>query len=89
MADYIKDVYARMNRWAFWTTLLFSIGLFIASFMVPPLGTISPSVLTAVSEMLGFCTLGTVMHGISRGADVHFTKGETSIKVDNPDNKEK
>lgn len=85
MAEYIKDVYAHMNRLTFWVCLLSSLGFLLASFIVPPLGTISPSVLTAVSEILGFCVLGTVIHGISRGADIQFQRGETSVKIDNPD----
>ena len=44
MAEIVKDMWAGMP-WYLYLILILSIGLLIASFVVPPLGAIHPSVL--------------------------------------------
>ena len=85
MADYIKDVYARMNKWVFWICLGVSIALIITAFFVPPTAVIDASVIGAVGELFAFPALGTVMMAIEAGSDVRLKKGDTEIHIDNPD----
>ena len=84
-----RFIYSNLNKTAFYICLIFSIGLLIASFVVPPLGTISPSVLTGVGELFAFATLGTVIEAIARGVDAKITHGNTELNLTNPDKPEK
>lgn len=77
-----------MNHWAFWVCLVISISLIIASFCVPPMGIIDGSILAAVGELFGFSALATVIQAIDKGADVTLNHGNTSMQLNNPDNKE-
>lgn len=85
----LRYVYNQLNKTAFYICLIFAIGLLIASFVVPPLGVISPSVLTGVGELFAFATLGTVIEAISRGVDAKLVHNNTEINLTNPDKKEK
>lgn len=58
-----------------------SIGLLIASFVVPPVGIISSSVLAGVGELFAFATLGTVIHAIDKGLDAKVQHGNTTVTV--------
>lgn len=64
-----------------WLFALTSIGLFIASFIVPPRGTIDPSVLKAVSLLFAFATLAEAREAIREGLGVKLTHGQTTIEV--------
>ena len=86
MGRKIKYIYSNMNKLVFWICLSTSIILIVVGFLLPPLAEISGSVLTAVGELFGYATLGTVLEGIHRGADIKLSKGNTSIEIDNPDN---
>lgn len=52
MAEVVKDMWAGMP-WYLYLILILSIGLLIASFIVPPLGAIHPSVLQGIALILG------------------------------------
>ena len=52
MAEYVKDMWVGMP-WYLYVILLLSVGLLIASFIVPPLGAIHPTVLQGISIILG------------------------------------
>lgn len=65
-----------------------SILLIIVSFLLPPLGSIDPSVLTAVGELFGWAALATVIKALDKGVDAHIQKGDVSIDIENDDNKE-
>lgn len=82
----MKALYHNLNKTAFWTCLIFSIILLTVSFIVPPTGVISPSVLTGVGEMFGFATLGTVIMGIEKGSDITLNRGDINLTLNNPDN---
>ena len=56
MAEMVKDLLLGMP-WFMYLLLVLAFGLMVASFIVPPLGTISPSVLQGVAEFLGFTWL--------------------------------
>ena len=68
------------------TILLFvfafaTIGLLVASFLVPPLGVISPSVLKAGALLFAFATLVEAREAIREGLGVKLTHGATTIEV--------
>lgn len=89
MADYIKSVYARMNKWIFWISMGVSIFLILVAFFIPPKAQIDGSVIAAVGELFAFPALATVLHAIERGSDVRLQKGDVTVHIDNPDGGEK
>ena len=70
----LKDAY-------FYVFSIIAIGLLIASFLVPPLGTISPSVLEGVAEIFAFASLGTVIKAINKGIDAKVRHGDTTLTI--------
>lgn len=56
--------------------------LLVTSFVIPPRGVIDPSVLTATGEIFAFAALWSFIVSYSKGKSVTFTKGDTSISVD-------
>lgn len=64
-----------------WVCTITSIGLFVASFCVPPMGEISPSVLKAGSLIFAFAALFMVREAIVEGLGVRLTHGDTVIEV--------
>ena len=81
----VKQIYSNMNHWAFWVTLVFSIGLIVGSFFVPPMGVVDGSILASVGELFGFATLATVIEAIKKGSDVSVTHNNTTVTVNTPD----
>ena len=81
----MKSIVNKLNKTAFIVCLTASLAIGIASFLVPPMGVIDPSVLKFISLLLGFLTVATVMSAINRGADITVTKGDTSVTLDNPE----
>ena len=73
---------------AFWLTLITSIGLGIAGFLVPPTGEIDGSILKYVSLLLGFATIAQIPVIIQVAGYFRMTKGdlviETSKKAGRP-----
>lgn len=68
------------NGWFILFSLV-AIGLIIASFIVPPMGVIEPSVLAAVGEIFAFAALGTVIKAIDKGVDAQVQHNNTTITV--------
>lgn len=64
-----------------WLFSLVAIGLFIASFIVPPTGVIDPSVLKAVAWVFAFAALAEAREAIREGLGVKLTHGSTTIEV--------
>lgn len=58
-----------------------SVGLIIASFLVPPTGVIDGSVLGAVGEIFAFAALGTVIKAIDKGVDAKVQHNNTSLTI--------
>lgn len=81
----VREIYGNVNKGVFWTTLITTIVLFIASWIVPPTGEISPSVLQASAVLVGFATLSTVNNAIDRGKTVSFNHGNTNVTVGDDD----
>ena len=71
---------------ALWVCTGCSLGLFIASFIVPPTGIIDPTVLKGGAEILGFAALFLIREAIMEGLGVKMTHGDTSIEIHDLDN---
>ena len=71
-----------------WLFSLTAIGLFIASFLVPPMGEIDPSVLKAGGIIFAFAALAEAREAIIEGLGVKVTHGTTTIEVKDQDGKD-
>ena len=67
----------------FWFDIfsIVSLGLLIASFIVPPTGQIDPSVLAGTGEIFGFAALYVVFVAVLNGTKATVTKGGTTLSV--------
>ena len=83
--EYVKKVYAQLNKTAFYICLLTSIFLIVTAFFLPPVAYIEASVLTAVGELFAFAALGTVISAIEKGVDATVKHGQTELSIQNPD----
>ena len=79
MGEIIKQA-THHNVW-FWVLLITSIGLIIASFLVPPTGGIDGSVLAAVGELAGFGALGALIKAMDMGVDARVRHHDTEVTV--------
>lgn len=70
-----------LSRITFCVCFFVSVGLIIAGFFTPPIGSIDGSCLTAVGELLAFPTLLYAFRAIGLGLRVKFQKGETSLEI--------
>lgn len=66
---------------SFWVCLCTSLVLIALGFLVPPMGDIHPSVLTAVGELFGFATLAIVADAVKFGYDAKITHGNTTVQI--------
>lgn len=84
MAEQIKDFIWGMPI-ALYIILFLSLGLLIASFVVPPLGTIAPSALQGAALILGatwlFYTTVHIPEFIERGAKIKASYGNATIEI--------
>ena len=82
--DVVKDMFRGMP-WYLYVVLLISVGLMIASFIVPPLGAIHPSVLKGFAEIIGgtwlLYTTCNIPEFIERGAKIKASYGDASIEI--------
>ncbi len=70
-----------LSRGTFAVCFFVSVGLIVGGFLVPPMGVIDGSILTAVGELLLFPTLLYGFRAIELGLGVKFQKGETTIEI--------
>lgn len=70
---------------ALWVCVLATIGLFVASFCVPPTGEIHPSVLKAAALIFAIISALIAREAIMEGMGVKMTYGNTSIEVRDTD----
>lgn len=73
---------------ALWICLIISIALLVASFLVPPMGEISPSALRGGSLIFAFAVLFLVREAVTEGLGVKLTHGDTTVIVHDMDGKE-
>jgi len=62
-----------------------SVLLIIAGFLIPPMGVIDGSVLTAVGELLLFPVIIYGFRAIELGLEVKIQKGDTSVEIHKDD----
>lgn len=84
MSELVKDFWVGMPL-GLYIILLLAIGLLVASFIVPPLGTISPTVLQGAAMILGFTwllyTTANIPTFIEKGAKIKASYGNASIEI--------
>lgn len=66
----------------FWLCLIVAIGLFIAGFLVPPMGIVDGSVLKGMGILFGFAVVAEIPHIIETAEYAKITHGDTVIEVD-------
>lgn len=72
-----------MCRIIFVVCLATSVMLIVGGFIVPPMGEIDGSVLTAVGELLLFPTIAYGARAIELGYDFKINKNDTNIEITN------
>lgn len=72
-----------MCRFIFIVCLATSVMLIVAGFIVPPMGEIDGSVLTAVGELLLFPTIAYGARAIELGYDFKVNRGDTHVEITN------
>ena len=65
---------------------LVAIGLVIAGFLVPPLGVIDGSVLTAVGEIVFLVTIFFIWDCVTKGKIAKIKKGDLEASISDNDN---
>lgn len=84
MSDLVKDTFVGMP-WYLYCIIILSFGLMVASFIVPPLGAINPTVLQGVAIILGFTwllyTTVNIPVFISRGAKIRASYGDAKLEI--------
>lgn len=84
MSELVKDAFIGMP-WYLYLILILCFGLLVASFIVPPLGTISPTVLKGAALILGgtwlFYVTANLPTYIERGAKIKATWKDASIEI--------
>lgn len=80
----------RFHKRVFFICLFTSIVLLVASFLLPPMGIIEPSVLAATGELFAFATLGSIVAAVERGKKATLSKGSLNLSIgDEESEKEK
>lgn len=68
-----------------WFCTIAAVGLFAASFFMPPAGQIDPSVLKAAGYCFAFAGLYEFREAVLEGLGVKLTHGETTIEIKDQD----
>lgn len=80
----VKDLMLGMP-WYLYLILVLCFGLLVASFIVPPLGAINPTVMQGIAEILGFTwllyTTANIPTFIERGAKIKASYGDATIEI--------
>ena len=72
----------------FWICLIASIGLLITGFLLPPIGIIDNSVITAVSLLLVFAALGQLPTVIEVAGYAKISSGNTTVEISKEEDNE-
>ena len=78
--QYTRNIRASTTL-ALWVCIIVAVGLFIASFLVPPMGVIDGSVLRAASLLFAFGALATVREAVREGLGAKLTHGNTVLEI--------
>ena len=68
-----------------WFCTIAAVGLFAASFFMPPTGQIDPSVLKAAGYCFAFAGLYEFREAVLEGLGVKLTHGDTTIEIKDQD----
>ena len=68
-----------------WFCTIAAVGLFAASFFMPPTGQIDPSVLKAAGYCFAFAGLYEFREAVLEGLGVKLTHGDTTIEIKDTD----
>lgn len=77
----VKEIWENLNKGTFFISLISSVGLLVAGFIVPPPGVIDPSVLTATGILAFYGVMATVQEAIKKGKSVKVSKGDINLSV--------
>lgn len=72
----------------FYISQVISVFLIVASFFMPPRGTIDPSVFASIGELFAFPALLGFYNIVMSGKSASITKGSTVIQVNKDEEKE-
>ncbi len=73
----------RACKVTFFASFTVAVVLIIAGFVVPPMGIIDGSVLTAVGELVAFPALAFGMRAVELGYSLRLARGEMSMEISN------
>lgn len=62
--------------------------LLVVSFLLPPMGSIEPSVIQGVGELFAFAALSQIVPAIEAGKGVKIQRGETTLEVEGKEKEE-
>ena len=65
----------------FYFNLIVSVLLIVGGFLVPPVGVIDGSVLTAVGLLLMFSVVEKIPDAIKAGRSIKLSKGDSSVEI--------
>lgn len=80
---------SKTTAWLLAVLTAVTVGLLVASFIVPPTGVIDPSVLKAAGEIFAFGTLWVIREAIKEGLSVKAVHGNTTIEVGRDEQEQK
>jgi len=84
----IKEAHKNIRKTtsiALWSFSIVAVSLQVASFIIPPMGVIDPSVLRAGSLIFTFAALFEFREAVVEGFGVSLTHGDTSVTVHDMD----
>lgn len=80
-----KNLFPKFHKIALIILTLVSIGLIVSGFLVPPLGVIDGSVLTACGLLLAWGVVWLGCYSLSKGYDTTLKHGNTELSIKNDD----
>lgn len=84
MSEFVGNLFRGMP-WYLFLVIVLAFALLVASFIVPPLGTVSPGVLQGIAIIMGFTwllyTTANIPEFIERGAKIKASYGNAEIEI--------
>lgn len=71
------------TNWVFIITLITSIALAVAGFIIPPTGIVDGSVITVIGLLEFYAVIAQIPHLMQRGSNITISKGNARIDVNN------
>ena len=66
---------------AFYLLLAVSVFLIVGGFLLPPVGVIDGSVLSAVGLLLAFAAVAQIPEAIKAGRSIRLSKGDSTVEI--------